>query len=334
MLNLSKNHKNLVLVSFWGYLILSAFIALLPATQMQEVRPLPEQPDLTENQRNGLNTYVSENCMACHTQQVRSIEMDKTWGKRPSIPSDYYYSKKRLDFWRQSPSLLGSERTGPDLTNIGVRQSASEWHLLHLYNPRLVVKESVMPSYPWLFEEKDSLNVTKYDVVLNVPAQYLKNKKNKVVATQKVLDLVDYLTSLKQPAMPDETTVAFIPAKKKESEKTTGESSDLPDGEALFMKTCSACHQADGKGLPGAFPPLAGSPIVNNEDYSIMVSIILLGYDAREEFATMLPFADQLSDAEIAAIVNHERSSWGNNASQITEADVKAIRDSVITQTP
>jgi len=334
MLNLSKNHKNLVLVSFWGYFILSTFIALFPATQMQGVKPLPGQPDLTENQRKGLGAYVSENCMACHTQQVRSIEMDKTWGSRPSIPSDYYYSKKRLDFWRQSPSLLGSERTGPDLTNIGMRQSAPEWHLLHLYNPRLVVKQSVMPSYPWLFEEKDSLNVTKNDVVLNVPPQYLKNKRNKIVATQKVLNLVDYLTSLKQPALPDETTVAFIPAKKKESGKASAESSDLPDGEALFMKTCSACHQADGKGLPGAFPPLAGSPIVNNKDYSIMVQIILKGYDAREEFATMPSFAEQLSDKDIAAIVNHERSSWGNNASQITEADVKAIRDSVMAQTP
>ncbi len=334
MLNLSKNHNNLVLLSFWGYLILSTFIALIPASQMQGVRPLPEQPDLTENERKGLDIYVSENCMACHTQQVRSIEMDKIWGSRPSIPSDYYYSKQRLDFWRQSPSLLGSERTGPDLTNIGQRQAAAEWHLLHLYNPRLVVKESVMPSYNWLFKEKDSLNITKYDVVLNVPPHYLKNKKNKVIATQKALDLVAYLTSLKQPAMPDETTVAFIPSKKKKANTNSETASDLPDGEELFMKTCSACHQADGKGLPGAFPPLAGSPIVNNEDYSIMVQIILKGYDAREEFAVMIGFADQLTDKEIAAIVNHERSSWGNNASQITEADVKAVRDSVMSKTP
>ncbi len=334
MLNLGTNHKNLVLTSFWGYLILSIFIALIPATQMQKVKPLSGQPVLSQSEKNGLNVYVSENCMACHTQQVRSIEMDKTWGSRPSIPSDYYYTKKRLDFWRQSPSLLGSERTGPDLTNIGVRQSAPEWHLLHLYNPRLVVKESVMPSYSWLFIEKDSLNISKDDVVLNVPAEYLSNKKNKVVATQKAIDLVNYLISLKQPDLPDETTVAFIPSKKKDEPAGTGTDSNLPNGEDLFLKTCSACHQSDGKGLPGAFPPLAGSPIVNNEDFSLMVSIILKGYDAREEYATMLPFADQLSDEEIAAIVNHERSRWGNSASSITAEDVKKIRDSIMIQTP
>ena len=334
MLNLGTNHKNLVLTSFWGYLILSTFIALIPATQLQKVEPLQGQPVLTESEKDGLHTYVSENCMACHTQQVRSIEMDKTWGDRPSIPSDYYYSKKRLDFWRQSPSLLGSERTGPDLTNIGVRQSSKEWHLLHLFNPRLVVKESVMPSYSWLFKEKDSLNISKEDVVLNVPSEYLSNKKNKIVATQKALNLVDYLISLKQPDLPNEAAVTFIPSKKKNEPSANAASSNLPNGEELFMTTCSACHQATGKGLPGAFPPLAGSPIVNDPDYSIMVGIILKGYDARAEYATMPPFADKLSDEEIAAIVNHERNSWGNNASQITVEDVKKVRDSIMIQTP
>src|SRR3546814_12636951 len=74
--------------------------------------PLPGQQPLTELEMKGLRVYIAEGCVACHTQQVRSIEMDKTWGDRPSIPSDYYYSKQRLDLWRQSPSLLGSERTG------------------------------------------------------------------------------------------------------------------------------------------------------------------------------------------------------------------------------
>ncbi|MEZ4790278.1 MAG: cbb3-type cytochrome c oxidase subunit II [Flavobacteriales bacterium] len=47
---------------------------------------------------------------------------------------------------------MGSERTGPDLTNIGKRQPGVQWHLLHLYDPRMV-QGSIMPRYPWLFEE-------------------------------------------------------------------------------------------------------------------------------------------------------------------------------------
>lgn len=331
MLNLSKNHKNLVLVSFWGYLILSSFVSIIPALQMQEVKPLPGMKDLTPEERDGLATFVSEDCMACHTQQVRNIEMDKMWGSRPSIPSDYYYSKKRQDVWRQSPSFLGSERTGPDLTSIGSRQASDDWHLLHLYNPRLVVKESIMPAYKWLFTEKDSTQLTDKDIVVKVPVEQLKNKKNKVVASKKVLNLVAFLKSLKQPELP--SAPQFIPAKPKPEVAQAGSSStgasNLPDGEKLFMNTCSVCHQADGKGLPGAFPPLAGSPVVNDDNYRLQASIIMMGYNGRPEYSAMPPFGDQLSDEEIAAIMNHERTSWGNKSKTVTAEQVKAVRDSI-----
>ena len=53
----------------------------------------------------------------------------------------------------EHPFLWGSKRTGPDLARVGGRYS-NEWHRAHLYNPRDVVPESIMPSYPWLFEDK------------------------------------------------------------------------------------------------------------------------------------------------------------------------------------
>src|SRR5690606_4136220 len=121
MFNFHKDHRSLIVTAMLLFALLSTVVAIMPAYQMQSVKPLPDQAPLTENQIKGLNLYVSENCMACHTQQVRNIEMDNVWGERPSMPSDYYYSKKRQDVWRQSPSLLGSERTGPDLTNVGKR---------------------------------------------------------------------------------------------------------------------------------------------------------------------------------------------------------------------
>jgi cytochrome c oxidase cbb3-type subunit 2 len=51
-------------------------------------------------------------------------------------------------------AILGSERTGPDLSNVGARQASEVWQYLHLYNPRSVVEGSVMPAFPWLFEVK------------------------------------------------------------------------------------------------------------------------------------------------------------------------------------
>ncbi|MBX2912256.1 MAG: cytochrome c [Cyclobacteriaceae bacterium] len=324
MFNLHKNHKNLVVISFVVFVLLSLFVSVMPAYQMQEVAPLPGQPQPTASELNGLHIYISEGCVACHTQQVRNIEMDKMWGDRPSIPSDYYYSKKRMGLWRQSPSLLGSERTGPDLTNVGVRQPAVQWHLLHLYNPRSVVAESVMPAYPWLFEEKE--NPSEKDVVVPVPPQFLKSEKAKVVATQEALDLAAYLQSLKQAPLPVGGSPGFIPSSRKKETAQSVEKTMLPDGEQLYMQTCVACHQANGQGLAGAFPPLAGSKIVNDDNPELMVQIILQGYDAREEYAVMVGFADQLTDEEIVAIANHERTSWGNNARLITVEEVAKIR--------
>ncbi|MFH6985566.1 cbb3-type cytochrome c oxidase subunit II [Marinoscillum luteum] len=325
MFNFHKDHKSLVLLSFLGFLILSTGVAILPAYQMQEnTQPLPDMKPMTEAELNGLRVFVKEGCVGCHTQQVRNISMDKTWGNRPSIPSDYYYSKQRMDIWRQSPSLLGSERTGPDLTSIGERQPGAAWHLLHLYNPRLVVQASIMPSYPWLFEEKTK--VSENDEVVPVAAKYRK-KGVEIVAKQEALDLVAYLQSLKQASLMSEQPITFIPSAKKEKiAETFDQQSELPDGQQLYMATCAACHQAEGTGLAGAFPPLAGSPVVNDKDPDLLVRIILQGYDARSEYAQMPGFANMLSDEEIAAIVNHERSSWGNKAPAISVDQVKQIR--------
>lgn len=330
MINFHKDHKSLVNTSLSVFAGLSILIAVVPAYQMQKTQPLPSMQPMTEAQVKGLDRYISEGCVACHTQQVRNIEMDKVWGGRPSVPSDYYYSKKRMDVWRQSPSILGSERTGPDLTNVGKRQAGREWHLLHLYNPRSVVKESVMPGYPWLFTEKSEKEVTDKDVVVPVPAKFLRNSTRKIVASKEVLDLVEYLVSLKQPDM--EAVYDFIPALKKDRPAAAGGTpAGLPDGSVLYSNTCAACHQADGKGLPGAFPPLAGSPIVNDASPETLIRIILQGYDARAEYGVMAPFADMLSDEEIAAIATHERSSWGNKAPTVTPEEVKKVREYIQT---
>ncbi|MCM4167274.1 Cytochrome c6 [Arenibacter antarcticus] len=328
MFDFHKNHKILVLAALIGFVSLSFLIAVFPAYQMQDVEPLPGQSNMTNSERQGLHVYISEGCVACHTQQVRNIEMDKTWGDRPSIPSDYYYSKERMDIWRQSPSLLGSERTGPDLTDIGRRQSSKDWHLLHLFNPRSVVGESVMPSYPWLFQMIDSGSVKQKDVVVNLPEAFAPPSGTTVIAKEEALQLVAYLQSLKQVKLPDGQVEEFIPALKQiQTGEMRGEQESAAlNGAQLYKQTCAVCHQDNGKGVSGAFPPLAGSPIVNDDDPELMIRIILQGYDARSEYASMQPFSDQLSDAEIAAIANHERSSWGNSASEVKEEDVKKFR--------
>lgn len=330
MLNFNKDHKALVLTAFGVFVVLSLGVAVFPAFQMEKYEPLPDQPKMTEQEYKGQQIFVAEGCVACHTQQVRNIEMDNMWGKRPSVPEDYVYSKKRMDIWRQSPSLLGSERTGPDLTDVGNRQSGEAWQLMHLYNPRAVVTESVMPSFPWLFEEMDKSQIDDSDVVVSLPKEFFDKPGKEVVATEDVENLVAYLISLKQPEMPENSIPKFIPfSKKKKEDKGGATASNGLDGEKLFKNTCSACHQDNGKGVPGAFPPLAGSATVNDEDPTKMIEIIIGGYDNMPEYGPMPGFGDQLSDAEIAAIMTHERSSWGNTAPEVTEEMVKKVRASV-----
>lgn len=336
MFNFHKNHTLLVSTAVAGFLGLSLLIAVFPARQMQETEPLPNQKPYTESEFEGLKLYITEGCVACHTQQVRGIEMDKVWGSRPSMPSDYYYSKQRLDAWRQSPSLLGSERTGPDLTNVGNRQPSEAWHLMHLYNPRTVVKESIMPSYPWLFEEKPEGDITEKDIVVPVDKAFFNKPGKQIVARSTALDLVAYLQSLKQPELPGNTP-SFIP--KNSKNKTPNNSTDpnlvrLPDGAMLYANTCAACHQSTGEGVKGAFPSLVGSSIVNDPNPETLIKVILQGYDARSEFAQMPPFADLLTDEEIAAIANHERTSWGNNAPLLSAEDVSKIREYVNQKNP
>ena len=269
--------------------------------------------------------------MACHTQQVRNVDMDKPWGKRPGIPADYA-DNTRIDFWRNTATLMGTERTGPDLTNIGARQPSMAWNLLHLYQPRAVVGSSIMPAYPWLFEVKEK--VGKDDVEVVVPDEFRTGINGKIIATKEALQLVAYLQSLKQADLPDGKLPMEFLYKKEEVAVATaaaGGASNLPDGGALYTQNCAACHQANGEGLAGAFPPLKGSKIVMGDDLDLFVNIIMLGYDARAEYAVMNAVGtdNNLTAEEVTAIINHEKSSWGNDAKKVTLEEVKKIMESL-----
>lgn len=324
-----NNHKNLFLTAILFFGGLTLLVAVLPAlNNQQNNKPLPSAEPLSAEAAEGKNIYIANGCVACHTQQVRNIEMDKVWGSRPSIAADYA-GIKRTDFWRNTATLMGTERTGPDLTDVGNRQPSSEWNLVHLFNPRSVVKESIMPAYPWLFTFKKEVN--KGDVVVNVPKEFLEGKEGKVVATKEALYLVAYLQSLKQTKLPDGTPSPEFLYKRKQSETKPGVAANEPDGAALYTANCQSCHQPNGEGLPGAFPPLKGSPIVNGDNLQLYIDIIMNGYDARAEFGVMPAVATNanLTAAEIAAIINHERTSWGNKARQVTADEVQKLMELV-----
>lgn len=170
-------------------LFATLMIVIMPAAQLQlAAAPAEGLEPYSEEALRGRDLYVSLGCVYCHTQQPRdpsqAPDADRGWG-RASVPSDYAYDR---------PHLLGTMRTGPDLFNIGVRQPSIAWHLTHLYNPRSVMAESIMPAYPFLFEITPF--PTESEVVVNLPEPYRPAGGSQVVASQDALDLVQYLLEL------------------------------------------------------------------------------------------------------------------------------------------
>jgi cytochrome c oxidase subunit 2 len=97
-------------------------------------------------------------------------------------------------------------------------------------------------------------------------------------------------------------------------------------GEKVYAANCAACHQANGKGVPPAFPPLDGSKIVLGPK-DAQIKTILNGVQKDGKPTAMVAWAATLSDADIAAVVTYTRNSWGNQTGQaIQPAEVKADR--------
>ena len=325
-----NNHIKLYITAFLLFAFLTLMVAIMPAISNQNNNAtLPGYEELSEEATAGKAVYLSNGCVACHTQQVRSVEMDKIWGERPGVAADYA-GNTRTDFFRNTATLMGTERTGPDLSNIGNRQPSQDWHLLHLYQPRAVVGLSIMPAYPWLFEEKQ--NLESGDVAIKVPEKFREGIHGKIVATKEALQLVAYLKSLHQLKIYQEASVPpFLYGKEPGLQAAAGKKEKAVDGAALYSTHCQTCHQAGGEGLPGAFPPLKGSPIVLDDNPERQIDILMHGYDAREEYGVMPPVGTnmKLNAEEVSAIINHERSSWGNNGRKVSPEEVKKIIESL-----
>jgi|SRR5690554_363298 len=110
------------------------------------------------------------------------------------------------------------------------------------------------------------------------------------------------------------------------------QATDTVDGGAIFTNTCSACHQASGKGIPGAFPPLQDSEWVI-KDPAFAIAIVHDGLEgpitvAGNNFQGVMPeFGSSLSSQELAAVLTYIRSEWGNSAAEVSAAEVEAHAD-------
>jgi mono/diheme cytochrome c family protein len=103
-------------------------------------------------------------------------------------------------------------------------------------------------------------------------------------------------------------------------------------GADLYRTSCASCHQNNGQGVPDLFPPLAGNTVVTAADPTEHVKVVLFGKKGGKiqgvtYSAEMPAWKDQLSDEEVAAVINHERTSWGNSAPAVSAEEVSRIRN-------
>src|SRR5690625_1091432 len=128
---------------------IGGLVEIAPLFTIDEtVEAAPDMRVYTPLELAGRDIYIREGCYACHSQMIRTLqdEVERYGPYSLAVESQYDH-----------PMLWGSKRTGPDLARVGGKYS-DLWHVVHLNNPRDVVPESVMPSYPWLLRHRLKLN--------------------------------------------------------------------------------------------------------------------------------------------------------------------------------
>lgn len=180
----------------------------------------------------GAEIYRANGCFYCHSQQVApstsGYDFNRGWGQRRTVAADYLFD---------SPVMIGSQRVGPDLTNIGLRQPDENQLLLRLYNPQITItpegKKSNMPAFPYLFEERKIVGSRSPDA-LNFPEKFAPKAGYEVVPKAEARQLVAYLLSLRSDTPPmvmiDEKSVEILPSLTPSTNKV--ETTNAPAGKA------------------------------------------------------------------------------------------------------
>ncbi len=123
---------------------------------------------------------------------------------------------------------------------------------------------------------------------------------------------------------------AVSTATKAQSAGTLTKDMQVQAGSALFAGTCSVCHQANGEGLTGVFPPLAKSDFIA-ADRTKAIGVVLNGLSGPvkvngKDYNSMMPPMSQLTDDEVANILTYVTNTWGNTGGQFTQAEVSKAR--------
>jgi cytochrome c oxidase cbb3-type subunit 2 len=334
---------------------------LEPTSQyLEENKSIPKGADLFPKSMPGVaqlgaKEYLSLGCVTCHTQQVRTIDsgfdVERGWGQRPSVPRDYILQKE---------VLLGHNRVGPDLANIGLRGYTREWLHKHLFNPQILAEGSICQPSPFLYDVSNENSIG----AINADNKADDNASTFFIKPSlRANRIVSYLESLKQDyELPEMSFIETLDEEVTEvvtlaEESTTKEdqvgvptwlADQISSGKEIYMKAapggglCFTCHQPNGQGITGQFPPLAGSDWVLGEKerlikisiHGLMGEIEVNGVKYNNVMAPPGIPPGSLTDQQIADVLTYIRNEWGNSASAVSPEEVATIRSSVKDRAP
>ena len=330
---------------------------LVPTAEvLEEDGSIPDGSDLYPINLSGLakqgaEEYAALGCVSCHTQQVRRVEtgfdVERGWGKRPSVPRDYVL---------QEHVLLGNSRIGPDLANVGLRGYSEEWFHRHLFEPQSIFPDSLCPPTPFLYKKIEEPTTADIEIASTDDSEGSRFVRPTVRSNR----LVAYLMSLKQDyELPEVSFIESDDLSEEEDDfapealvKSTSAPKWLQEqidaGKEVYMKAasgggmCFTCHQANGEGLAGQFPPLAGSDwVLGDKDrlikismYGLMGEIEVNGIKYNNVMAPPGIPPGSLTDEQIANVLTYIRNDWGNSAPAVSPEEVATIRASLKDRAP
>ena len=114
---------------------------------------------------------------------------------------------------------------------------------------------------------------------------------------------------------------------------TLSKEEQIAAGKTLYAGTCSVCHQDNGAGLPGVFPPLAKSDYLATHSKDDLIRVVLNGLSGPvkvngQDYNSVMPPMSQLTDDEIANILTYVQGTWGNNGDRVRKEEVAKVRAS------
>jgi cytochrome c oxidase cbb3-type subunit 2 len=149
-------------------------------------------------EEHGRSVYMANGCIYCHSQYVRSEKLGNNSDIRRGWGGNFNRRTVSRDYIFDTPVMLGTMRTGPDLANVGTRWS-DDWQHKHLYNPRMMVPGSIMPPFAFLYEKRKITGEGSKDA-LQLSGDWRPETGYEIVPTGDAKALVAYLKALNKNA--------------------------------------------------------------------------------------------------------------------------------------